>query len=54
MTHRTIHPGAWLPAKGCANEFLTEDNVLRNGSRLVGTPTWISRPTASTLGCGKP
>ncbi|MXW84472.1 MAG: RidA family protein [Boseongicola sp. SB0673_bin_14] len=31
MTHKTIRPEAWLPAKGCANGFLTEDGALRNG-----------------------
>ncbi len=34
MTHRTIHPEGWLPAKGYANGVLTKDGVLYIGGQI--------------------
>jgi len=34
MTHKTIHPESWLPAKGYANGMLTRDGVLHIGGQI--------------------
>jgi enamine deaminase RidA (YjgF/YER057c/UK114 family) len=34
MTHKTIQPGGWLPAKGYANGTLTKDGVLYVGGQI--------------------
>lgn len=34
MTHETIHPDGWLPAKGYANGVLTKDGVLHIGGQI--------------------
>lgn len=34
MTHQTIHPEGWLPAKGYANGMLTKDGVLHIGGQI--------------------
>ena len=34
MTHQTIHPENWLPAKGYANGILTKDGVLHIGGQI--------------------
>lgn len=34
MTHRTIQPDGWLPAKGYANGMLTRDGVLHIGGQI--------------------
>lgn len=34
MTHRTIHPEGWLPAKGYANGMLTKDGILHIGGQI--------------------
>ena len=34
MTHKTIHPENWLPAKGYANGILTKDGVLHIGGQI--------------------
>lgn len=34
MTHQTIHPAGWLPAKGYANGMLTKDGVLHIGGQI--------------------
>ena len=34
MTHKTIHPEGWLPAKGYANGMLTKDGVLHIGGQI--------------------
>jgi len=34
MTHKTIHPESWLPAKGYANGILTKDGVLHIGGQI--------------------
>lgn len=34
MTHRTIHPDGWLPAKGYANGMLTRDGTLHIGGQI--------------------
>lgn len=34
MTHQTIHPSGWLPAKGYANGMLTKDGVLHIGGQI--------------------
>lgn len=34
MTHKTIQPGGWLPAKGYANGMLTKDGVLHIGGQI--------------------
>ena len=34
MTHKIIHPGKWLPAKGYANGILTKDGVLYIGGQI--------------------
>jgi enamine deaminase RidA (YjgF/YER057c/UK114 family) len=34
MTHRTIQPDGWLPAKGYANGMLTKDGVLHIGGQI--------------------
>lgn len=34
MTHKTIHPDGWLPAKGYANGMLTKDGVLHIGGQI--------------------
>ncbi len=34
MTHRTIHPEGWLPAKGYANGMLTRDGTLHIGGQI--------------------
>jgi len=34
MTHRTIHPEGWLPAKGYANGVLTKDGTLHIGGQI--------------------
>ncbi|SUZ30965.1 RutC family protein [Roseibaca ekhonensis] len=34
MTHTTIHPQGWLPAKGYANGVLTRDGVLHIGGQI--------------------
>jgi len=34
MTHRTIQPEGWLPAKGYANGVLTRDGTLHIGGQI--------------------
>lgn len=34
MTHRTIHPNGWLPAKGYANGMLARDGTLHIGGQI--------------------
>lgn len=34
MTHQTIQPSGWLPAKGYANGMLTKDGVLHVGGQI--------------------
>ena len=34
MTHKTIHPDGWLPAKGYANGMMTRDGVLHIGGQI--------------------
>ena len=34
MTHKTIHPESWLPAKGYANGILTKDGILHIGGQI--------------------
>ncbi|MAD94197.1 MAG: enamine deaminase RidA [Rhodobacteraceae bacterium] len=34
MTHKTIHPNGWLPAKGYANGMLTKDGTLHIGGQI--------------------
>jgi len=34
MTHQTIHPEGWAPAKGYANGMLTHDGVLHIGGQI--------------------
>ncbi|MFP3382115.1 MULTISPECIES: RidA family protein [Tritonibacter] len=34
MTHQTIHPEGWAPAKGYANGMLTQDGVLHIGGQI--------------------
>ena len=34
MTHKTIQPDGWLPAKGYANGILTRDGVLHIGGQI--------------------
>ncbi|MEM9584870.1 MAG: RidA family protein [Pseudomonadota bacterium] len=34
MSHRTIHPEGWLPAKGYANGILTKDGTLHVGGQI--------------------
>ncbi len=34
MTHKTIHPAGWLPAKGYANGVLTRDGTLHIGGQI--------------------
>ncbi|MEL6126051.1 MAG: RidA family protein [Pseudomonadota bacterium] len=34
MTHKTIHPTGWLPAKGYANGMLTRDGILHVGGQI--------------------
>ena len=34
MTHQTIHPQGWLPAKGYANGILTKDGTLHIGGQI--------------------
>lgn len=34
MTHRTIHPEGWLPAKGYANGMLAKDGTLHIGGQI--------------------
>ena len=34
MSHRTIHPSGWLPAKGYANGVLTKDGTLHIGGQI--------------------
>ena len=34
MTHRTIHPEGWLPAKGYATGMLAKDGVLHIGGQV--------------------
>jgi enamine deaminase RidA (YjgF/YER057c/UK114 family) len=34
MTHRSIQPEGWLPAKGYANGMLTKDGVLHIGGQI--------------------
>ena len=34
MTHRTIQPESWLPAKGYANGMLTRDGALYIGGQI--------------------
>lgn len=34
MSHKTIHPESWLPAKGYANGILTKDGVLHIGGQI--------------------
>ena len=34
MTHETIQPEGWLPAKGYANGMLTRDGVLHIGGQI--------------------
>lgn len=34
MTHKTIQPQGWLPAKGYANGMLTKDGVLHIGGQI--------------------
>ena len=37
MTHRTIHPEVWAPAKGNANGILTQSGVLHIGGQIGWT-----------------
>ncbi|SMO74375.1 RidA family protein [Ruegeria faecimaris] len=34
MSHKTIHPDGWLPAKGYANGVLTKDGTLHIGGQI--------------------
>jgi len=34
MSHRTIHPQGWLPAKGYANGMMTKDGTLYIGGQI--------------------
>lgn len=34
MSHKTIHPEGWLPAKGYANGVLTKDGTLHIGGQI--------------------
>lgn len=34
MSHQTIHPSGWLPAKGYANGVLTKDGTLHIGGQI--------------------
>ena len=34
MTHKTIHPNGWPPAKGYANGMLTKDGTLHIGGQI--------------------
>ncbi len=34
MTHKTIQPEGWVPAKGYANGMLTKDGVLHIGGQI--------------------
>ncbi len=34
MTHQTIHPSGWLPAKGYANGMLTKEGTLHIGGQI--------------------
>ncbi|MEZ5912342.1 MAG: RidA family protein [Paracoccaceae bacterium] len=34
MTHTTVHPEGWLPAKGYANGMLTRDGTLHIGGQI--------------------
>lgn len=34
MTHQTIHPEGWLPAKGYANGVLSKDGTLHIGGQI--------------------
>ncbi|MEP1614152.1 MAG: RidA family protein [Roseobacter sp.] len=34
MTHETIHPRGWLPAKGYSNGMLTKDGTLHIGGQI--------------------
>lgn len=34
MTHKTIQPDGWLPAKGYANGILTKDGILHIGGQI--------------------
>lgn len=34
MTHQTIHPAGWLPAKGYSNGVLTKDGTLHIGGQI--------------------
>ncbi|KIC48678.1 RidA family protein [Tateyamaria sp. ANG-S1] len=34
MSHTTIHPEGWLPAKGYANGMLTKDGTLHIGGQI--------------------
>ncbi|MEJ6393104.1 RidA family protein [Gymnodinialimonas sp. 2305UL16-5] len=34
MSHKTIHPEGWLPAKGYANGMLTKDGTLHIGGQI--------------------
>ena len=34
MTHKTIHPEGWLPAKGYANGMLAKDGTLHIGGQI--------------------
>ena len=34
MTHQTVQPEGWLPAKGYANGMLTKDGVLHIGGQI--------------------
>ncbi|MBY5932679.1 RidA family protein [Tateyamaria omphalii] len=34
MSHKTIHPESWLPAKGYANGMLTKDGTLYIGGQI--------------------
>lgn len=34
MSHRTIHPECWLPAKGYSNGVLTKDGTLHIGGQI--------------------
>jgi len=34
MSHETVHPEGWLPAKGYANGILTRDGVLHIGGQI--------------------
>lgn len=34
MSHQTIHPDGWLPAKGYANGMLTKDGTLHIGGQI--------------------